>query len=66
MSQAYLTLTRTDGATDTVVGGPVEVDARTADSTTFVDLTAGIIYTPSVVAKGMLVCMLQALSTVSP
>ncbi|MGU9977199.1 MAG: fibronectin type III domain-containing protein, partial [Candidatus Oxydemutatoraceae bacterium WSBS_2016_MAG_OTU14] len=47
-----LTLTRTDGATDIVVGGPIEVDARTAGSTTFSELTAGMTYTLSVVAKG--------------
>ncbi|MGU9977220.1 MAG: fibronectin type III domain-containing protein, partial [Candidatus Oxydemutatoraceae bacterium WSBS_2016_MAG_OTU14] len=47
-----LTLTRTDGATDTVVGGPIEVDARTAGSTTFTSLDAETTYTLSVVAKG--------------
>ncbi|MGU9978057.1 MAG: fibronectin type III domain-containing protein, partial [Candidatus Oxydemutatoraceae bacterium WSBS_2016_MAG_OTU14] len=47
-----LTLTRTDGATDTVVGGPIEVDARTTGSTTFTSLDAETTYTLSVVAKG--------------
>ncbi|MGU9978270.1 MAG: fibronectin type III domain-containing protein, partial [Candidatus Oxydemutatoraceae bacterium WSBS_2016_MAG_OTU14] len=47
-----LTLTRTDGLADTVVGGSIEVNARTTGSTTFVGLTAETTYTLSVVAKG--------------
>ncbi|MGU9977569.1 MAG: fibronectin type III domain-containing protein, partial [Candidatus Oxydemutatoraceae bacterium WSBS_2016_MAG_OTU14] len=46
-----LTLTRTDGLIDTVVG-PIEVDARMAGSTTFTSLDAGTNYALSVVAKG--------------